>query len=103
MRVWQEEVFGPVLPIVTFKTEEEAIKLANDTKYGLGAYVYTKDAERFKRVAGLLESGMVGQNNVSYINVCNFFGGYKMSGGGHEHAQFGFEEVTQSKVIASEK
>lgn len=103
MRVWQEEVFGPVLPIVTFSSEEEAIQKANDTKYGLGAYIFTKDSERFMRVAHQLESGMVSQNTLSYINTCNPFTGYKMSGGGREHAQFGFDDVTQIKVIAREK
>lgn len=103
MRVWQEEVFGPVLPIVTFTDEEEAISKANDTKYGLGAYVFTADNERYMRVAHQLESGMVSQNTLSYINTCNPFTGYKMSGGGREHAQFGFEDVTQIKVIARQK
>lgn len=103
MRVWQEEVFGPVLPIVTFKTEEEAIHLANDTKYGLGAYIFTKDKTRFSRIANQIESGMISQNSLSYVNVHNPFGGYKMSGKGREHAQFGIHEVTQIKVIASEK
>lgn len=103
MRVWQEEVFGPVLPIVTFSDEEEAIAKANDTKYGLGAYIFTADNERFMRVAHQLESGMVSQNTLSYINTCNPFTGYKMSGGGREHAQFGFEDVTQIKVIARQK
>lgn len=103
MRVWQEEVFGPVLPIVTFKDEEEAVQKANDTKYGLGAYVFTTDNDRFMRVAHQLESGMVSQNTLSYINTCNPFTGYKMSGGGREHAQFGFDEVTQIKVIARQK
>lgn len=103
MRIWQEEVFGPVLPIITFKTVDEAIELANNTTYGLGAYVFTKDRQRFLDIAKQLESGMVSQNNLSYVNSCNFFGGYKMSGGGREHARFGFEEVTQTKVIASDK
>lgn len=103
MRVWQEEVFGPVLPIVTFTSEEEAVQKANDTKYGLGAYIFTADNERFMRVAHQLESGMVSQNTLSYINTCNPFTGYKMSGGGREHAQFGFEDVTQIKVIARQK
>ncbi len=103
MRVWQEEVFGPVLPIVPYSDEDQAIRMANDTKYGLGAYIFTKDNERFMRVAHQLESGMVSQNTLSYINTCNPFTGYKMSGGGREHAQFGFEDVTQIKVIAREK
>ncbi len=103
MRVWQEEVFGPVLPIMSFKTEEEAVELANNTIYGLGAYVFTKDKTRFDKVSRQLQSGMVSQNNVSYINVCNPFTGYKMSGGGKEHGKYGFEEVTRVKVIAREK
>jgi len=103
MRVWQEEVFGPVLPIVPFGDEAQAIRMANDTKYGLGAYIFTTDNARFMRIAQQLESGMVSQNNLSYINVCDPFTGYKMSGGGREHAQFGFDDVTQIKVIAKEK
>ncbi|MBI4836073.1 MAG: aldehyde dehydrogenase family protein [Candidatus Abawacabacteria bacterium] len=103
MRVWREEVFGPVLPIVTFATEEEAIALANDTPYGLGAYLFTQDSARFLRVAHQLQTGMVAQNNLSYVNVHNPFGGYKMSGNGREHAQFGFNKVTQIKAIAREK
>lgn len=103
MRVWREEVFGPLLPIMNFKTEEEAIRLANDTTYGLGAFIYTNDPERFMRVAKQIESGMISQNSLSYVNVHNPFGGYKMSGKGREHAQFGFRDVTQIKVIAKEK
>ena len=103
MRIWQEEVFGPVLLIVGFKDEAQAIRMANHTQYGLGAYIFTKDINRFTRVAKQIESGMVAHNNVSYVNPHNPFGGYKMSGGGREHAQFGFGEVTQIKVIASEK
>lgn len=103
MRVWQEEVFGPVLPVVSFKTEEEAIKLANDTKYGLGAYVFTEDKEKASRVASQIDSGMVGINNASYLQPCSPFGGYKESGIGREHGKFGFEELTQVKVVAMEK
>ncbi|MDQ5886699.1 MAG: aspartate-semialdehyde dehydrogenase, partial [Patescibacteria group bacterium] len=103
MRVWNEEVFGPVLPVVSFSSEEEAVNLANDTKYGLGAYIFTSDNEQFLRVAHRIESGMVSQNNLSYINVCNPFGGYKMSGNGREHSELGFEEVTRTKIITREK
>lgn len=103
MRVWQEEVFGPVLSIVPFSTEAEAIALANDTKYGLGAYVFTQDNARYLRVAQRLQSGMVSQNTLSYARACNPFTGYKMSGGGRQHAQFGFDEVTQIKIIARQK
>lgn len=103
MLVWTEEVFGPVLPIITFETEEEAVSLANDTKYGLGAFVFTTDKVKMQRVAAQLQSGMVSQNNLSYIKPCDPFGGYKQSGIGREHGKYGFEDVTQAKVVASEK
>lgn len=103
MRVWREEIFGPVLPIVTFDTEEEAIRLANDTSYGLGGYIFTTNTESFKRLAMALETCMVGQNNLTYIQPQNFFGGMKQSGSGREHGLEGFHEVTLSKQICYEK
>jgi succinate-semialdehyde dehydrogenase/glutarate-semialdehyde dehydrogenase len=103
MKVWNEEVFGPVLPVVTFETEEEAIALANDTKYGLGAYIFTIDAAKAERIAAQIKSGMVSQNNLSYIRPYDPFGGYKQSGIGREHGKYGFEDVTQVKVVVTEK
>jgi succinate-semialdehyde dehydrogenase/glutarate-semialdehyde dehydrogenase len=103
MRVWQEEVFGPVLPIVTFKTEEEAIALANDTQYGLGSYVHTADADRGARVASAIQAGMVSINGVNYLMPFDPFGGYKNSGFGREHGKYGFHELTQIKVVAKNK
>jgi succinate-semialdehyde dehydrogenase / glutarate-semialdehyde dehydrogenase len=103
MRVWNEEVFGPVLPVVTFKTDEEAVKLANDTKYGLGSYVFTEDKKRANEIAQELKAGMVQVNNASYLQPCSPFGGYKESGIGREHGKFGFYDLTQVKVIAEEK
>lgn len=103
MRVWKEEVFGPVLPIVTFKTEEEAIKLANDTHYGLGSRVYSKDIERARRVASKIEAGTVEINYASRWLCCNPFGGYKQSGMGREHGIIGFRELCQIKVISENK
>lgn len=103
MRVWKEEVFGPALPIVKFKTEEEAIELANQTSYGLGAYVYTQSKERSDKVSARIESGMVSVNGVNYVMPFNPFGGYKNSGFGREHGKYGFHEVTQIKVIAQNK
>ncbi len=103
MRVWHEEVFGPVLPIVKFKTEQEAIALANQTVYGLGSYVFTENKERAERVASLIESGMVSVNGTNYIMPFNPFGGYKNSGFGREHGKYGFHEVTQIKIIARDK
>lgn len=100
MRVWKEEVFGPVLPIMTFKDEEEAIALANDTDYGLGSYVYSGDIETAWRMAQKIEAGMVSINGQGYVSECSPFGGYKQSGMGRTHGRYGFEDVTQVKVIA---
>lgn len=103
MKVWNEEVFGPVLPIMTFKTEEEALRLANDTEYGLGSYIFTEDKTKALRVAKLIETGMVSINNASYLQPSSPFGGYKNSGIGREHGKYGFNELTQIKVVAEEK
>jgi len=103
MRVWQDEVFGPVLPIISFESDEEAIKLANDTKYGLGSYIYTEDKEKALEVASNIETGMVSINTASYINACSPFGGIKDSGIGREHGKYGFHELSQLKVVAQEK
>ncbi|MBI4235465.1 aldehyde dehydrogenase [Candidatus Peregrinibacteria bacterium] len=102
MRVWKEEVFGPVLPIVTFKTEEEAVRLANDTCYGLGSRIYTKDTEKAKRIASKIEAGTVEINNVSRWHSKNPFGGYKSSGMGRELGTVGFRELCQIKVMSAE-
>ncbi len=103
MRLWREEVFGPVLPIVKFKTEEEAVKLANDTVYGLGSRVYSKDIDRAKRVASKIKAGTVEINHVSRWLSCNPFGGFKSSGMGREHGIVGFRELCQIKVISMGK
>ncbi len=103
MRVWQEEVFGPVLPIVSFETEEEAVNLANDTKYGLSSYIFTEDTVLAKRVASQIDAGMVGINNAYYGQPCSPFGGRKCSGMGSDHGIYGFHDLTQRKVVAFEK
>lgn len=100
MRVWREETFGPVLPIVTFTTEEEAIALANDTNFGLSSLIFTSDTNRARRVAAQIEAGCVDINFASHWRTCNPFGGYKSSGVGREHGKLGFQELTQVKVIA---
>ncbi len=100
MRVWKEEVFGPVLPVVKFRTEQEAVELANQTSYGLGAYVYTQDDKQAERVAGLIETGMVSVNGTNYTMPFNPFGGFKNSGIGREHGKYGFREITQIKIVA---
>lgn len=103
MRIWKEEVFGPVLPIIRFNTEEEAINLANQTVYGLGAYVYTNDKDKADRVASSIETGMVSVNGINYTTPFNPFGGYKNSGFGREHGKYGFHEVTQIKIVSKNK
>jgi len=103
MRVWKEEVFGPVLSVVSFETEDEAVNLANDTVYGLGSIIFTKDKNRARRVASLIETGTVEINNAIHWLPCNPFGGYKMSGMGREHGVVGFRELTQIKVISESK
>ncbi len=103
MRVWKEEVFGPVLPVVTFETEEEAIRLANDTEYGLGAYVFTEDKERYQRVAKQIQAGNIAHNTAWYFSPKTPFGGYKKSGNGRSQGTAGFHEVCQIKVISEEK
>lgn len=103
MKVWNEEVFGPVLPVVTFKTEEEAIKLANDTEYGLGAFIFTEDYDKYLRVASKIKAGNIGHNTTLYFSPLTPFGGYKNSGHGRSQGIAGFEEVTQIKVIVKGK
>jgi len=103
MAVWREEVFGPVLPIVSFDTIDEAITLANDTKYGLGAYVYAQDKDCAYRIAARLQTGNISVNGADYVLAAIPFGGYKNSGFGREHGKFGLRELCQSKVIAEKK
>ncbi len=103
MKVWNEEVFGPVLIVHKFKTEDEAVELANDTKYGLGSLVFTNDKKRAHRIASRLESGTVEINSAIHWLTCNPFGGYKESGMGREHGKHGFHELCQIKVISEEK
>jgi succinate-semialdehyde dehydrogenase / glutarate-semialdehyde dehydrogenase len=95
-----EEIFGPVAPIVVFDTEEEAVALANDTEYGLVAYVYTGDLQRGLRFSEALESGMVGLNRPIVSDPAAPFGGVKQSGLGREGGHDGLLEFTESKYIA---
>lgn len=98
MDIYNEEIFGPILPILSFKTIDEAIELANDTKYGLGGYVYTKDKNKFIEISKRLKTGMVSHNNLSYLNPCNPHGGYKQSGIGKVNGRIGFEGLCNIKV-----
>jgi succinate-semialdehyde dehydrogenase / glutarate-semialdehyde dehydrogenase len=100
MKVMTEEVFGPVLPIVSFKTDEEAIELANKTIYGLSAYVYGKNVAKLRKMASQIDAGQVSINGASYFSSNSPFGGYKMSGLGRGEGLFGYYDVTQKKVVA---
>lgn len=103
MRVITEEVFGPVLPIMKFKTEKEALAIAHNTPYGLSAFVYTKDLKRAERVARALQAGQISINGANYFSTNAPFGGYKKSGIGRSKGDIGFLAVTQQKVIARPK
>ncbi|SHE56974.1 succinate-semialdehyde dehydrogenase / glutarate-semialdehyde dehydrogenase [Microbulbifer donghaiensis] len=99
MRVFKEEIFGPVAAIYKFKTEEEAIQRGNDTEYGLAAYFYTRDLARAWRVSEALDFGMVGVNETVITADIIPFGGMKQSGIGREGSRYGLEEFTEMKFI----
>jgi succinate-semialdehyde dehydrogenase / glutarate-semialdehyde dehydrogenase len=99
-RVLAEEIFGPVAPVATFSTEEEALRAANRTPYGLVAYLYTRDLARALRVAEGLETGMVGLNQGIVSNPAAPFGGVKQSGFGREGGFEGIEEYLETKYVA---
>ena len=99
MAIANEEIFGPVAPIMTFENEEEAIALANDTPYGLAAYFYTNDLGRAWRVSEGLEYGMVALNTGALSNVAAPFGGVKESGTGREGSKYGIDEFIEIKYI----
>ena len=100
----REEIFGPVLPIVVVDSEQEAIDLANDSEFGLGASVWTKDRQRGARIARRIESGMVWVNDHSFSHgACQCaWGGVKDSGLGRSHSKFGFYECVNIKMNAWE-
>ena len=100
MKVMTEEVFGPVLPIVSFQTDEEVVTLANKTIYGLSAYVYGKNVSKLRKIASKIDAGQVSINGASYFSSNSPFGGYKMSGLGRGEGIFGYYDVTQKKVVA---
>jgi acyl-CoA reductase-like NAD-dependent aldehyde dehydrogenase len=98
MRIAREEIFGPVLSILHYDTEDEAVEIANDTPYGLAGFVQSGDPERARRVANRIRAGRV------YLNGAPFdrslpFGGYKQSGNGREFGRFGFEEYLEVKAV----
>jgi succinate-semialdehyde dehydrogenase/glutarate-semialdehyde dehydrogenase len=104
MRIMKEEIFGPVLPVVTVDSEEEAVRLANDSEFGLGASVWTKDRDKGERIARRIESGMVWINDHSFSHgACQCaWGGVKDSGLGRSHSKFGFYECVNVKQFSYE-
>lgn len=99
MRIAQEETFGPVAPLFIFDDEEQALAMANDTPYGLGAYFFTENIRRAWRVAEALEFGMVGFNTgVISLEVAPF-GGVKLSGIGREGSRYGIDEYLEQKTF----
>jgi aldehyde dehydrogenase (NAD+) len=98
MTIAREEVFGPVLVIIPFDSEDEAVRLANDTPYGLAAYISGSDPEQVRRIAGRLRAGMVHLNGAD-MQLNAPFGGYKQSGTGREWGEFGLEAFVELKVV----
>jgi len=98
MVIAREEIFGPVLSILTYDDEDDAIRIANDTSYGLAAYVQSGDLDRARRLAGKLEAGIVHLNYPAWDPYAPF-GGVKRSGNGREYGQAGLEEFLQLKAV----
>ncbi|HUD59923.1 MAG TPA: NAD-dependent succinate-semialdehyde dehydrogenase [Acetobacteraceae bacterium] len=98
--IFREETFGPVAPLFRFKTEEEAIKLANDTEFGLASYFYSRDVGRIFRVAEALEYGIIGINEGIISTEVAPFGGMKSSGLGREGSKYGIEDYLEIKYLA---
>jgi succinate-semialdehyde dehydrogenase/glutarate-semialdehyde dehydrogenase len=105
MRIMKEEIFGPVVTVMTVDTDEEALKLANDSSFGLGASVWTGDRQRGERIADQIESGMVWINDHMFTHgACQCtWGGVKDSGLGHSHSKFGFYECVEIKLVTYER
>ena len=99
MPVFDEEVFGPVVPVIAFKNIDEAIKMANDCLYGLGSSIFTKDTELAKTLAAQIESGAVFINSAVKSDVRLPFGGIKKSGFGRELGSYGIKEFVNIKTV----
>jgi len=99
MRIFKEEIFGPVAPVYKFSTEEEAIAMANDTEFGLAAYLYTRDQGRTWRVSEAIDYGLVGVNETAITAAYVPFGGVKESGQGREGSRYGIDDYVEVKYI----
>nr|AIE99364.1 aldehyde dehydrogenase (betB, gbsA) [uncultured marine group II/III euryarchaeote KM3_109_G01] len=98
MRIWSEEIFGPVLAISTYADEEQALEMANDSIYGLSGGVWSGDEERALNFARRMRTGQVSINGGAF-NISAPFGGYKMSGNGRELGEHGLDEFLELKAI----
>lgn len=99
MRISREEIFGPVAPVIKFRSEREAVELANDSEFGLAAYFFSRDLARVWRVSSAIESGIVGVNTGAVSTAVAPFGGVKQSGYGREGSKYGIEDYVQTKYI----
>ena len=99
MSIFSQEIFGPVAPVIKFSSEAEAIKLANDTEFGLAAYIYTQNLSSIWRVSEALEYGMVGVNETAISSEVIPFGGVKESGHGREGSKYGLDDYLETKYI----
>jgi aldehyde dehydrogenase (NAD+) len=98
MTIAREEIFGPVLCILPYDSEEEAVKIANDTPYGLAAYVWSQDKMRARRIGGRIRAGQVALNGASG-DMQTPFGGFKASGNGREYGEFGLRDFLEVKAM----
>jgi succinate-semialdehyde dehydrogenase/glutarate-semialdehyde dehydrogenase len=99
MDIYREETFGPIAPVIVFDDDEEVLRMANDTQYGLASYVYTQSLARALRAAEALRFGMVGINDINPTSAAAPFGGMKQSGLGREGAQEGLMEYLETKLV----